>query len=137
VTVFMLDTDVCSYAIRRRPEAVRDRLRDAVARGDRIVVSSITYFEMRRGAAGPKASPRLAGEIEAFCARLHGILPFEAAAADSAAALYATLASRGFAIGNNDTLIAGHALAAGCTVVTNNVREFGRVEGLVLEQWAA
>ncbi len=135
MTAFMLDTDVCSYIIRRRPEAVRERLRGAVARGDRIVISAITYFEMRRGAASPKASPRLGGEIDAFCARLHGVLPFDQGAADAAASLGAALAARGLAIGNNDTLIAGHALAAGCTVVTNNRREFGRVDGLVLEEW--
>ncbi|MEQ9330552.1 type II toxin-antitoxin system VapC family toxin [Thalassobaculum sp.] len=136
MTVFMLDTDICSYVIRRRPEAVRGHLAQAAARGDRIVISSITYFEMRRGAAGPKASPRLGGEIDAFCARLHEVLPFDRAAADAAAALGAALAARGLAIGGNDTLIAGHALAAGCTVVTNNRREFGRVEGLAVEDWA-
>lgn len=135
MTAFMLDTDICSYIIRRRPEAVRERLRGAVARGDRIVISAITYFEMRRGAASPKAAPRLGGEIDAFCARLHDILPFDRGAADAAAALGAALAARGLAIGNNDTLIAGHAMAAGCTVVTNNRREFGRVDGLVLEEW--
>lgn len=135
MTVFMLDTDICSYVIRRRPEAVRERLRQAAARGDRIVISAVTYFEMRRGAASPKASPRLGGEIDAFCARLHAVLPFDRAAADAAAALHAALAARGLAIGSNDTLIAGHALAAGCTVVTNNTREFGRVEGLVVADW--
>lgn len=136
MTVFMLDTNICSYIIRRRPEAVRERLGRAVARGDRVVISVISYFEMRRGAASPKASPRLGGEIDAFCARLHDILPFDRAAADAAAILQATLSSRGLAIGGNDALIAGHALAAGCTVATNNLREFGRVEGLSVEDWA-
>lgn len=136
MTSFMLDTNICSYVIRRRPEAVRVRLRDAVDRGGMIVISAITYYEMRRGAAAKGASPRLGAEIDAFVGRLHAVLPFGAEAADRAALLHATLRGEGRLIGANDLLIAGHALVADCVLVTNNTREFRRIPGLQLEDWA-
>ncbi len=104
-------------------------------RGNSHVISAITYFEMRQGAANKKASPYLAEEIERFCARLHAVWPFDREAAGQAAAVYAALAQRGRAIGTNDLLIAGHALATGCVLVTNNTREFQRVPALKVEDW--
>lgn len=136
MTSFMLDTNICSHVIRRRPEAVRDRLRDAIARGGTIVISAVTYYEMRRGGAAKGASPRLGAEIDAFVARLHAILPFGAEAADQAALLHAKLRGEGRLIGANDLLVAGHALVADCALVTNNTREFRRIPGLRIEDWA-
>lgn len=72
---YMLDTCICSFIMRERPEAVLKRLEQAVPRGHRIVVSAITYAEMRFGATGPRASPRHVQLIDAFCARLDAILP--------------------------------------------------------------
>ncbi len=135
MTVFMLDTNICSYIIRKRPDVVRLRMNQAIAEGSQIVISTVTYYEMRSGAASIKAFSKLGEEIEAFCARLHGIIPFDREAASEAATLYGTLASQGQLIGNNDLLIAGHALAVECVIVTNNTREFQRVPGLDLENW--
>ena len=67
---WMLDTNICSFIMREQPEAVLKRLEQAVLRGHRIVVSAITYSEMRFGATGPKASPRHVQLVDAFCARL-------------------------------------------------------------------
>jgi tRNA(fMet)-specific endonuclease VapC len=75
----MLDTSICSFIMREQPEAVLKRLEQAVLRGHRIVVSAITYAEMRSGATGPKASPRQVQLVDEFCTRLDAILPWDRA----------------------------------------------------------
>nr|WP_220496953.1 type II toxin-antitoxin system VapC family toxin [Serratia sp. OS31] len=131
----MLDTNICSFIMREQPEAVIKRLEQAVLRNHRIVVSAITYAEMRFGAVGKKASPRHAQLVDAFCARLDAILPWDRAAADATTEIKAAMAAAGTPIGLNDTAIAGHAIATGAILVTNNTREFARVPGLTLENW--
>ncbi|GHK90327.1 tRNA(fMet)-specific endonuclease VapC [Escherichia coli] len=133
--IYMLDTNICSFIMREQPEAVLKNLEQAVLRGHRIVVSAITYSEMRFGATGPKASPRHVQLVDAFCARLDAILP-DRAAVDATTEVKVALRLAGTPIGPNDTAIAGHAIATGAILVTNNVREFERVPGLVLEDWA-
>ena len=132
---WMLDTNICSFIMREQPESVLKRLEQAVLRGDRIVVSAVTYAEMRFGATGPKASPRHIQLVDAFCARLDAVLPWDRAAVDATTDIRVALRLAGTPIGPNDTAIAGHAIAAGAILVTNNVREFARVPGLVLEDW--
>lgn len=132
---YMLDTNICSFIMRQQPEAVIRRLEQVALRNHRIVVSAITYAEMRFGAIGKKASPRHSQLVDAFCARLDAVLAWDRAAVDATAEIKAALAAVGTPIGPNDTAIAGHAVAAGAILVTNNVREFERVKGLVLEDW--
>lgn len=131
--IYMLDTNICSFIMREQPEAVRKRLAQAVLRGHRIVISAITYQEMRFGATGPKASP--AQLVDELCTRLDAVLPWDRAAVDATTEIKVALHLAGTPIGPNDTAIAGHAIAAGAVLVTNNVREFERVPGLVLEDW--
>ncbi|MDE1188076.1 MAG: type II toxin-antitoxin system VapC family toxin [Pantoea sp.] len=133
---YMLDTNICSFIMREQPEAVIMRLEQAVLRNHRIVVSAITYAEMRFGAIGKKASPRHALLVEAFCARLDAILSWDRAAVDATTEIKIALAASGTPIGPNDTAIAGHAVASCSILVTNNTREFERVKGLQLEDWA-
>lgn len=133
---YMLDTNICSFIMREQPEAVIKRLEQAVLRNHRIVVSAITCAEMRFGTIGKKASPRHAQLVDAFCARLDAILPWDRAAVDATTDVKAALTAAGTPIGPNDTAIAGHAIAVGAVLVTNNVREFKRVAGLTLEDWA-
>nr|WP_209008169.1 PIN domain-containing protein [Serratia marcescens] len=131
----MLDTNICSFIMREQPEAVIKRLEQAVLRNHRIVISAITYAEMRFGAIGKRASPRHAQLVDAFCARLDAILPWDRTAVEATSEIKAALAAAGTPIGPNDTAIAGHAIAAGTILVTNNTREFERVAGLALEDW--
>lgn len=121
--------------MREQPEAVIKRLEQTVLRNHRIVVSAITYAEMRFGTIGKKASPRHGQLVEAFCARLDAVLSWDRAAVDATTEVKAALAAAGTPIGPNDTAIAGHAIAAGAVLVTNNTREFARVPDLVLEDW--
>ena len=135
--VHMLDTNICSFIMRERPVPVLERLQAAAESQHRIVISVITYYEMLLGTIGRKASPRHGALVEAFVARLSAILPWDAAAAECATRVKQDLAAKGTPIGGNDVMIAGHALAAECVLVTNNGREFARVEGLRFEDWAA
>src|SRR5258708_4087593 len=105
----MLDTNICSFIMRELPASVLDRLEQAVSAQGRIVVSAITYAEMRFGAIGPKAKPRHVDMVQAFIQRLDGILAWDAAAVDETTRIRAALASAGTPIGNNDAAIAGHA----------------------------
>ncbi|HEY6519066.1 MAG TPA: type II toxin-antitoxin system VapC family toxin [Roseiarcus sp.] len=133
--IYMLDTNICSFIMRERPPSVLDRLQQA-AEQNSVAISVITYYEMLLGSIGRNASPRHARLIEAFVARLSAILPWDRLAAEEAMRVRRDLSAKGTPIGGNDAMIAGHALAAHCVLVTNNVREFSRVVGLHIEDWA-
>jgi tRNA(fMet)-specific endonuclease VapC len=121
--------------MREHPVSVLQRLADAVEQNNRIVISAITYAEMRYGQIGKKASPKHKMLVDEFVKRLDEILPWGQAAVDATIKIKSQLTKAGIVIGDNDTAIAGHAIASGCVVVTNNVREFGRVRGLSYEDW--
>lgn len=131
----MLDTNICSYIIRKKPVSVHRQLNQHLHRKDRIVISAITYAELLFGATGKKASPHHMPMVKAFCTCLDAILPWGQHAVEATTALRMDLAARGTPISQNDASIAGHALAEGAVVVTNNLREFQRVAGLVIEDW--
>jgi len=143
--LYMLDTNICSFIIRARSAELLVKMQACVDAQQRIVISAITYAEMRFGwpppypppqaGEGREGAPRLASLISAFVARLDGILPWDAAAVDETTRLRIELASLGTPIGNNDAAIAGHALVSNAVLVTNNVREFERVPGLRIEDW--
>lgn len=133
--LYMLDTNICSFIMRERPPAVLARLQSVVDAQSRIVVSAVTYAEMRFGTIGRKASPKHGALVTAFVARLDGVLAWDAAAVDATTAIRVDLAARGEPIGGNDSSIAGHAVAVNAVLVTNNTREFSRVSGLQLEDW--
>jgi tRNA(fMet)-specific endonuclease VapC len=132
----MLDTNICSFIMRERPRSLPDRLQEAAERQDSIVVSVITYYEMLLGTVDRSAPPRHARLVDAFVARLSDILPWDRLASEGSTRIRRELAAKGTPIGHNDTMIAGHALAAGCTVITNDPREFARVKGLAVEDWS-
>lgn len=135
MTTFMLDTCICSFIMREHPESVLQRLAAEVARNNRIVISAITYAEMRYGQIGKKASPKHKTLVDEFVKRLDEVLPWGQSAVDATVEVKGKLTKEGLIIGENDTAIAGHAIASGCTLVTNNVREFSRVAGLDYEDW--
>lgn len=132
----MLDTCICSFIMRELPESLLQRLAQEVAHQNRLVISAITYAEMRYGQIGKKASRKHKQLVDEFVRRIDAVLPWDRAAVDATVEVKRQLTDAGMPIGDNDTAIAGHALAAGCTLVTNNIREFGRVPGLEYEDWA-
>ena len=135
MTTYMLDTCIYSFIMREQPESVLQRLAEKVAQNNRIVISAITYAEMRYGQIGKRASPKHKMLVDEFVKRLDEVLPWGQAAVDATVEVKTQLTKAGTVIGDNDTAIAGHAIAAGYVVVTNNVREFSRVPGLIYEDW--
>jgi len=133
----MLDTCICSFIMREHPVSVLQRLAEEVRKNNRIVISAITYAEMRYGQIGKKASPKHKALVDEFLKRLDEVLPWGQAAVDATVAVKDRLTKSGAVIGGNDTAIAGHAIASGCVVVTNNVREFSRVPDLSYEDWVS
>ncbi len=131
----MLDTCICSFIMREQPVSVLKKLQDVSAHQNRIVISAITYAEMRYGCIGKKSSPKHTLLVEAFLKRLDAILSWDMAAVDAATKVKKQLNDEGTPIGTNDTAIAGHAIAENCILVTNNIKEFKRVVGLNYEDW--
>ena len=129
---FMLDTDTCSYIMKRSHALVLKRLQSVPV--DDVCMSVITRAELLFGV---EVSPRRAHDAAALAA----FLPYvEAVEFDEGAALHyaeirADLKRRGAMIGANDLFIAAHARSHGLTLVTNNTNEFGRVDGLMIENW--
>jgi len=132
---YMLDTCICSFIMREHPASVIQRLIVEVEQGNRVVISAITYAEMRYGQIGKKASSKHKTLVDEFVKRLDAVLPWDHRAVDATVEAMRLLMKVGTPIGSNDTAIAGHAIASGCTLVTNNVREFSRVTGLMYEDW--
>lgn len=128
---YLLDTNICIYIINRRPPEVVLRF-DGLSFGD-VAVSSITVAELDYGAA-KSGSERNRAALQKFLAPLE-VLPFDDEATRHYGSLRACLERLGTPIGPLDMLIAAHALALDCVLVTNNVREFSRVPMLRLENW--
>ena len=129
---YMLDTNICIYVINARPPGVLERFRREQLGS--IGVSSVTAAELAFGVA-KSGSSRNREALEMFLAPLE-VLSFDDSVIWHYADLRATLERRGEPIGALDTMIAAHALASNTTLVTNNTREFSRVSGLSLENWA-
>lgn len=131
----MLDTNICSFIMRKRPRDLLVKLQQQSAKRESIVISAITYAELRFGAIGKKASPKDGVLVDEFVDRVDRVLPWDRAAVDATTRIKQDLAARGAPIGANDAAIAGNAMAAGCVLVTNNRREFDRVSQLPVEDW--
>jgi tRNA(fMet)-specific endonuclease VapC len=130
---FLLDTNICIYIRQERPEPVLRRFRRL--RPGEAALSVITYGELIYGAA---KSARREAALERLRELVHWLpaLPLPESAAEAYGIIRAELAAKGEMIGNNDLWIAAHAMAAGMTLVTNNEKEFRRVRGLKLQNWA-
>jgi tRNA(fMet)-specific endonuclease VapC len=127
---YLLDTDTVSYALRGQGD-VADRIRKQ--RPSELCMSAITVAELRFG-ADRKGSRKLHALIDAFAAAID-VAPFDEAAAAEFGRIGSLLAERGTPIGEFDVLIAAHAVALRCTLVTNNTRHFSKVPGLSHENW--
>ncbi len=134
--LYMLDTDTCSYIMRKQPPHVLQMLEEQVLAGHEICISAITYAELLLGAKRSGNPQKLLTLIAAFCERLHSIQAWDAATAETFADLQSLLFKNGTPIGANDTLIAAHALSLQATLVTNNTKHFGYVPNLLLKNWA-
>ncbi|CAA7599540.1 tRNA(fMet)-specific endonuclease VapC [vapC] [Acididesulfobacillus acetoxydans] len=131
---YMLDTNICVYLIKKKPENVLITLHSNM--GDGVAISAITLAELMHGVEASAYPERNALALNQFLS-ITDILPFDHEAAAEYGKICAALRRRGIPIGAMDMLIAAHAKAKGLIVVTNNVREFERVEGLEVENWVS
>ena len=128
---YMLDTNIVIYVIKRRPVEMLSKFN---AQLGRMVISSVTLAELCYGAEKSQFPDRNLRVVEDFVSRLD-VLSYDARAAFHYGAIRADLERKGTPVGANDLHIAAHARSAGLTLVTNNLREFNRVEGLLSENW--
>jgi len=130
--MYMLDTDICIYIIKRKPRNVLKRL-ESLQPGQ-LAMSAITFAELMNGA---KKSQRVEANVAKLneLAELIEIRPFDQKAATFYGDVRSTLEKKGNIIGSNDLLIAAHALSLDWILVSNNEKEFGWVDGLRIENW--
>jgi len=128
---YLLDTNIVIYVIKRRPLPV---LKVFYRHHSRMAISSITLAELVHGAEKSRDVSRNIAVVEDFVSRL-AVLPYDDKAAWQYENIRAILEKSGQPIGLNDLHIAAHARSNGLTLVTNNMREFERVPGLLLENW--
>jgi tRNA(fMet)-specific endonuclease VapC len=130
--VFLIETSTCVSLIRKPSARVLDRVRHLSA--DEVGVSAITAAELYHGAALSRDPEREFTRVQLLLDPLR-IIEFGSQAAIAYGIVRASLERTGTLIGPIDMLIAGHAVSVGATLVTQNTREFERVDGLLVEDW--
>lgn len=130
---YMLDTNICIYAIKNKPAKVLEKIKENLDKG--LCISSVTLAELEHGVEKSAAPERNRAALLQFLSILD-ILPFDDSAAAAYGKICAYLQKQGTPIGTMDMLIAGHAKCENLILVTNNVREFIRVPDLRIENWA-
>ena len=129
---YMLDTNICRYVIKHKPESVFRKLKKI--KPEDVCISSITYAELAYGVEKSAQPERNRLALSMMLSSIE-IVAFDDSAAADYGEIRASLEKGGTPIGSLDMLIAAHARSAGCTLVTNNTKEFCRVEGLKLANW--
>ncbi len=130
---YMLDTNICIYLIKKKPQAVIERLEQTDI--SQVCISSITLSELEYGVSKSKRPEQNKIALFEFLTPVE-VAHYDDVAAQKYGALRALLEKRGAPIGSLDTLIAAHALSLESILVTNNEREFDRVPELKIENWA-
>lgn len=130
---YMLDTNICIYVIKHKPEKLFQKLQE-VDPSD-VCISSVTYAELVHGVEKSAAVDKNRVALSILLANIE-ILDFDVNAAEGYGKIRADLEKNGTPIGPLDMMIAGHARSLDYTLVTNNVKEFKRVSGLKIENWA-
>jgi len=132
VLKYLLDTNIVIYTMKNRPQQVKRRFQQ---HHGQMGISTVTLGELVFGAEHSQEVERNLADIEAMAARLE-VMPFDKKAAYHFGQIRAELYRTGHPIGPYDMMIAGQARAIGLILVTNNVKEFERVQGLLLEDWS-
>jgi tRNA(fMet)-specific endonuclease VapC len=135
--MLFLDTNVVVDLMRNRKPKLRDRYVTVRSAGGLLAVSTVVLFELRFGAANSGRVEQNMRALNAFLDDAMSIIAFDEAAASEAGSIRAELSRAGALIGPYDILIAAQARARSATLVTANTREFARVPGLIVTDWAA
>lgn len=134
MVTYMLDTNICIYAIKNKPIEVFETLKSNVNKG--LCISAITLAELEHGVAKSSNIQKNSIALIQFLSILD-VLDFDDLAANEYGTICATLQKKGTPIGTMDMLISAHAKSENLILVTNNTREFERVDGLKLENWVS
>jgi tRNA(fMet)-specific endonuclease VapC len=132
VLKYLLDTNMVIYTVKNRPDQVREAFNQHEGQ---MAISSVTWGELIYGVERSSQPKRNLADIESMAARLE-ILAFDEKAANHFGQIRSELYRIGQPIGPYDMMIAGQARSSGLILVTNNVKEFDRVPGLMIENWA-
>ena len=130
--MYMLDTNICIYIIKSQPPSVLEQFRQKTIGS--VVMSLVTYGELEFGALKSNNSSKALGILQELKNYIP-VLSADESVVEHYANIRADLAAKGTPIGNNDLWIAAHARALGHILVSNNIKEFERVENLQLENW--
>ena len=131
---YLLDTDICIYLIKKKPQSVIRRL--IKLPNSEVGLSTISVFELQFGVENSQSKIKSQRALNHFLDPIQHILPIDRQAAEYAASIRADLKQKGTPIGPYDVLIAAVALSKNLILVSNNTKEFQRVDGLKLENWA-
>jgi tRNA(fMet)-specific endonuclease VapC len=132
---YLLDTNILIYLIKHRPPSVAERV-DALDENDCLSMSFVTYAELLKGAERSSRKADVLARLDALTRQIPVRYPNTAAICHHYAEQFTQLKDAGTPIGANDLWIACHALAENATLVTHNTREFERIAGLQLADWA-
>lgn len=130
--MFMLDTNICIYIIKKRPESILKRFKKY--RNQNVYISVITWAELQYGVERSSSKKFNQKIINDFISHLF-VVPWDKESAVQYGKLRNALNEKGTPVGNMDLMIASHALSQDITLVTNNVKEFKRVPNLKYENW--
>lgn len=133
---YLLDTNILIYLIKNQPPAVAERV-NRLSPEERLTMSFVSYAELLMGAERSSRRERVIQRLGRLRQEIIVLYPDNPAICQYYAQQFTALKTAGTPIGANDLWIACHALAEGATLVTNNIREFQRIDGLQLENWAA
>lgn len=130
---YLLDTDICIYLIKKKPISVIHKITQLDNRD--IALSTVSLFELKFGVENSQQFEKSNLALNHFLASIPEILSFDVHAAECAAKIRSDMKNKGTPIGSYDLQIASIAISKELILVSNNVREFQRVEGLKLENW--
>ena len=132
--LYMLDTDICAFVLRRSSEVLLERIQ--LVPIERQIISMVTLAELLYGVLESNKKKANRAGVDAFVRHVT-VKDWSRDAAEHYAEIRVGLRKKGQMIGANDLMIAAHARSLDATVVTNNVKDFGRIKGLKVENWMA
>lgn len=135
--MFCLDTNIIVFALNKRRPAIDERLQHELAAGTPLLIPTVALFELRYGIAKSDRREASARVLDAFLVDEFDIVRFDAEDAAEAGDIRAYLEAKGTPIGPYDVLVAAQARRRDAALVTTNRREFERVPGLIVTDWAA
>ncbi|MDR9468933.1 type II toxin-antitoxin system VapC family toxin [Marinospirillum sp.] len=132
--IYLLDTNILIYLLKKQPPEVAEKI-NSLAADDQLVMSFVTWAELLMGAERSTRRDRVLRQLDKLAQVVPVIYPNRQSICEHYAYQASQLKRKGTPIGANDLWIACHALATEATLVTHNLREFQRIEGLLLEDW--